>query len=144
MPDPRHGDVPAFSPERLLIIGTGALVATHLPWWLSWLREAYPQLQLKAVLTGSAQRFVTVSAVSAFASDGVHIDAWSSDPAAEALHVEFSEWAQAALVFPCSMHYLARFALGLCDTPSLLALQCTDALVGLAPALPPGGIDRAS
>ena len=42
-------------------------------------------------------------------------------------------------MYPATMHFLARLALGLADTPALLALQCTQAPIGLAPALPPGG-----
>jgi phosphopantothenoylcysteine synthetase/decarboxylase len=37
------------------------------------------------------------------------------------------------------MHFLGRLALGLADSPALLALQCTPAPIALAPALPPYG-----
>ena len=131
--------VPALNASRLLYIGTGSLTVTHMPFWLNWLSIAYPDLKLRLVVTRSAERFVTRAALAPLAGGGeVLLDVWPERPAPTALHVELAEWAEVVLVYPATLHYLARLAVGLADTPSLLAVQCTTAPVVVAPTLPPG------
>jgi phosphopantothenoylcysteine decarboxylase/phosphopantothenate--cysteine ligase len=91
------------------------------------------------VLTRSAQRFVTPAAVAAFSTRPVLADEWPAEAAHGALHVELAEWADAVLVYPATLHFMARLALGLAGSPCLLALQCSTAPLVVAPALPPGG-----
>ncbi|MFI8948943.1 flavoprotein [Streptomyces sp. NPDC053750] len=136
---PGEGGAPALGVERLLLVVTGSVSAAHMPFWLNWLGMSYPGLQTNVVLTRSAGRFVTRSALST-GSEGceVHTDTWPEEDT-HARHVEWGEWAQAVLVYPASFHFLARLALGLADSPALLAAQCTTAPVVVAPALPPGG-----
>ncbi|MFD0480773.1 hypothetical protein ACFQ0B_81285 [Nonomuraea thailandensis] len=54
--------------------------------------------------------------------------------------MELSLWPDTVLVYPAGLHFLARLALGLGDTPAILALQCTPAPIGIAPSLPPHGL----
>ncbi|MEU9502457.1 flavoprotein [Streptomyces sp. NPDC048196] len=131
----------ALSPlglSRLLLVVTGSYSAATMPFWLNWLGEVYPATEIKVVLTHSAQRFVTRQGMSAHRSGEALVDAWSDDNSC-APHVEWAEWAEGILVYPASFHFLARLALGLADSPALLAAQCTPAPVVVAPALPPGG-----
>lgn len=137
-PDAAPGP-PAFGAERLLLIGTGAINVAFLPFWLNWLTLSYPQVQCQIVLTRSAEKFVTRAALTALAHREVMQDAWPDEPQTGARHVELVEWADAVAVFPATMHFLGRLALGVADTPALLALQCTPAPIVLAPALPPYG-----
>jgi phosphopantothenoylcysteine decarboxylase/phosphopantothenate--cysteine ligase len=131
---------PPFGAHRLLLVAAGSVSATFLPYWLDWLRLSYPDLQTQVVLTRSAERFVTPTAAAAFTSRPVLRDDWQPDETTRgALHVELTEWADAVAVYPATLHFLARLALGLADSPSLLALQCGNAPVVVAPALPPGG-----
>lgn len=132
--------VPALHASRLLYIGTGSLTVTHMPFWLNWLSMAYPDLELRLVVTRSAERFVTRAALAPLAGGEVLCDVWPDRPDPTALHVELAEWAEVVLVYPATLNYLARMAVGLADTPSLLAVQCTTAAVAVAPALPPGGL----
>ncbi|AGP61346.1 flavoprotein [Streptomyces rapamycinicus] len=131
---------PPCGVQRLLYVGTGALSVAHAPFWLNWLRMSYPSLDVRTVLTRSAERFVTPGALAPIARQEVLRDAWPDGPVVHAPHVEFTEWAQAVVVHPASMHFLARLAQGLADTPVLLALQCATVPVALAPSLPPGGL----
>ncbi|MGW7822754.1 flavoprotein [Streptomyces puniciscabiei] len=131
--------VPDFGARRLLYVGTGALGVMFMPMWAHWLRSSYPQLELKTVLTKSARRFVGPSAVRALGGAPILIDTWPTDDVATAVHVELAEWADAVLVHPATLHFTSRLALGMADTPTLLALQCTSAPIAVAPALPPGG-----
>ncbi|MER7503404.1 flavoprotein [Nonomuraea pusilla] len=131
---------PGFS--RLLLVVTGSLAARNLPFALTLLRESRPGLSVRVVVTRSAERFVTRGALAPEAEE-VLADEWPDD-AARARHVEWAEWAQVVVVYPMTLHFMGRLAGGLADTPALLALQCTRALVCLAPALPPGGVESAA
>lgn len=136
---PVSAEVPSFHAERLLYIATGGVQAMFLPMWLSWLRDNYPGTEVRYVLTASARRFAGTTAVAAAGGAGLPmIDAWPDEPD-RALHVELASWPDAVLVHPATMHFVARFSLGLADTPVLLALQCTRAPIALCPALPPNG-----
>ncbi|MFF3442457.1 flavoprotein [Streptosporangium sp. NPDC002721] len=129
---------PPFRAERLLVLATGSLGAAFLPYWLNWLRHAYPKLEVRVVLTRSAERFVTRQSVAAITGQKVPLDVWPQAPEPGSPHVEYAGWPDTVLVYPATYHFLSRFAAGLGDTPALLALQCTSAPIGIAPALPPG------
>ncbi|MGN9843449.1 flavoprotein [Nonomuraea sp. H19] len=131
---------PPFTGERLLLIVTGALSAAFIPGWLVWLRTGYPDLVIKPVATRSAQRFVTLDALSTICGHQAASDEWPEHVAHGAPHVEWSNWPDSVLVYPACLNFLARLALGLGDTPAILALQCTPAPIGLAPSLPPHGL----
>ncbi|WP_234016833.1 flavoprotein [Streptomyces sp. LaPpAH-108] len=133
------GQPPALGLERLLLIGTGSIGAAHLPYWVTWLRLYHPGVELRIVLTAAAERFVTRQALVPLAHAPVLQDRWPDEPAEQPLHVDLSLWADAVVVCPATLNYVARLALGLGDSPSVLALQCTGAAVAVAPALPPGG-----
>lgn len=133
--DPRP---PAFGAVRLLYVATGGVQAMFLPMWLSWLRTHYPQTEVRHTVTVSARRFVGPTAAAVAGGGLSMVDQWPDEPD-QALHVELASWPDAVLVHPATMHFLARFSLGLADTPVLLALQCTSAPVVVCPALPPGG-----
>lgn len=140
-PHPEAEEAPQFQfgASRLLLVGTGAIGAAFLPFWLNWCRQAVPHVSVRVLLTYSAERFVTRQALAAIGDEPVMQDRWPDEPQSSALHVELAEWADAIAVYPATMHFLGRFSAGLADTPSLLAAQCTSAPVGIAPSLPPGG-----
>ncbi|MFD0355527.1 flavoprotein [Streptomyces sp. NPDC127110] len=131
--------VPEFTAERLLVVATGAVHAAHLPTWAGWLRLAYPRLETRIVVTRSAERFVSRAALAALGGCEVLPDVWPEEATTTARHVELAQWADAAIVYPATMNFIARFATGMADTPAMLALQCTRAPIAVAPALPPGG-----
>ncbi|RZQ62987.1 flavoprotein [Amycolatopsis suaedae] len=130
--------MPEFDAGRLLLAGTGALSVALLPFWLNWLRELRPDVELRVVLTKSAHRFVAAEALSALSRSEVIVDDWAAQPPGRAVHVELAQWCETVVVYPATAHFLARFALGVVDTPLLLALQAVTGTIGIAPALPPG------
>lgn len=132
---------PTFGSRRLLYVGTGSLGVMFMPMWSQWLRTSYPQLEVRTVITRSAEQFVTRTALTVFTGREILVDAWPDEPRPKALHVELAQWPDAIVIHPASFHFVSRLALGMTDTPVLLALQCTKVPVALAPALPPGGID---
>lgn len=130
--------VPAFGAGRLVLIATGTASTAFLPFWLNWLRDSYPDLELRVMLTTSAERFVTAQAVALLSGTGLLRDTWPPVPGPGAPHIELTEWADAFAVYPASANFIARLALGQCDTPAQLALQCTRRVIGVAPSVPPG------
>ncbi|MGJ5755227.1 flavoprotein [Streptomyces puniciscabiei] len=140
---PAAAPAPALGIDRLLVVTAGSAYATGMPFWLDWTRANYPQLAVNVVLTRSAERFVTRHALAGRTPGEVLVDTWPDDDS-RARHVELAEWAQAIVVYPATLHFMARLALGLADSPALLAAQCTKAPVAVAPALPPGGLHSAA
>ncbi|BDM67178.1 hypothetical protein HEK616_06650 [Streptomyces nigrescens] len=134
---------PELNLNRLLIVVTGSAYAWSTPYWLEWLRLHCPELEVRVVLTRSAERFVTPQAVGSRVGEAVSTDVWPDDEAT-ARHVEWAEWADAILIYPATLHFMARLALGLADSPALLAAQCTRGTVAVAPALPPGALEGAA
>lgn len=131
-----------FTPRRLLLFGTGALSVAFLPFWLNWLRLTHPETEVRVAVTRSAERFVSRVALRSLVGGEVLLDAWPDGTgpsgADQIDHVELAAWPDAVAVHPAGLHFLARFAQGAADTPVLMALQCTRAVIGIAPALPPG------
>ncbi|MEU6313486.1 peptide terminal cysteine decarboxylase LxmD [Streptomyces sp. NPDC047014] len=130
-------DVPETRARRVLVVGTGALGVAFLPFWINWLRNAHPEDEVRVALTRSALRFVSADAIAVLSGTEVFVDDWSRFSGVEVPHVELARWADLVLVHPATLHFVSRYALGITDTPLLLALQSTDALVGVAPSLPP-------
>ncbi|MFI6507785.1 flavoprotein [Streptosporangium sp. NPDC050855] len=133
---------PEFGGERLLVIGTGAIAAMYLPFWLNWLTTAYRDLEVQVVLTTSAERFVSAQALSVLVRREVVPDRWPEETRPDALHVRLAEWSDSVVVYPACVNFISRLALGLADTPALLMLQCTSAPIAVAPSLPPGALDN--
>lgn len=130
--------VPEFGGRRLLLVSSGAVAVMHLPFWLNWISTNYPDLQIQAVVTPSAQRFVSQDALTLLTGRRAHLDRWPAQTDTGALHAQWVEWADCALVYPATLNYLGRLASGLGDSPSLLALQCAATIpIVVAPSLPP-------
>ncbi|MFF6998419.1 flavoprotein [Streptomyces sp. NPDC008313] len=140
-PPPPEAPAPEFGGRKVLFAGTGSLGVMFMPMWLNWLRTAYPDIEVRTVLTRSAQRFVTRDAVTAFAGGTVLQDVWPDEPEEGATHVQLAQWPDTVVVHPATYSFVSRLALGVADTPLLLALQCTAAPIAVAPALPPGGAE---
>ncbi|PCG83198.1 flavoprotein [Streptomyces sp. WZ.A104] len=136
--------VPPVGMKRLLLIGTGSSNVAFLPLWVNWFQVSYPDVEMRIVLTRSAQRFVTREGLSVLTNRLVFEDSWSEEPQSRKLHVELAGWPDAIAVYPAGMHFIARLAQGLADTPATMALQCTQAPIALAAALPPGGWESAA
>ncbi|MFF8987685.1 flavoprotein [Streptomyces globisporus] len=126
--------------ERILVVGTGALGVAFLPFWINWLGNSFPEMEKRVALTRSACRFVSPDAVAVLSGKEVFIDDWNAFSGVDVPHVEIAEWADLILVHPATLNFVGRFALGVADTPLMVALQTTRALVGVAPSLPPGAL----
>ncbi|WP_081586009.1 flavoprotein [Tsukamurella sp. 1534] len=126
---------------RLVLFGTGALNACHLPLGVSWHRANRPADSLRIVLSPQATRFVSPLALSALSGRAVAIDDWDDPGFAHdgtAPHTAVLADADAVLIYPATLNTLGRLARLDAATPMLNALHCTDALIAVSPNLPPG------
>lgn len=127
-----------LSGKRLLLLATGSLSVSMLPYWVNWIRLAGDLVDVRLVLTRSAATFVSPRALGAGLGKRVEFDDWDSHTETTAPHVEMAEWADVVLVHPCTFSFLSRFSLGLADSPTLLTLHALEVPIVLCPALPPG------
>lgn len=125
--------------RSLLWVVTGSVSASFVPFHLTSLQQTRPAVDIRMVLTRSAEKFVSRAALLALSSDRVRVDDWEAEGPGRSPHVEWSQWADAILVYPATFSFVTRVASGGADTPATLALQLTEAPIVLAPALPPGG-----
>nr|WP_296768083.1 flavoprotein [Rhodococcus sp. (in: high G+C Gram-positive bacteria)] len=128
-----------MSATKLLWVVTGSVSASFVPFHLTSLQQMRPDVEIRMVLTRSAEKFVSRTALLALSSDQVWRDEWDSLGDGHSPHVEWSQWAEAVLVYPATLSFVTRLASGNGDTPAMLALQLAAAPIVLAPALPPGG-----
>lgn len=128
--------------QRLLLVVSGSISASDLPFWGTWLRRYASDLEIRVLVSPAALQFVTLPSLRARLTPETTVDSWEAHDHA-AIHTTLADWADAVLVHPCSLNYLGLVAGGLSDRPSLLALHCAEVPTVLAPALPPGGAESA-
>jgi len=121
-------------PGRVLIGITGGIAAYKVGVVISDLARA--GMQVRGVLTGSAQAFITPLTVACLSRQRAYTDQdfWQASQG-RPLHIEMGEWAEVLLIAPLSAHSLAKLAHGLADnllTNTVLASTCP---VLLAPAM---------
>ena len=91
--------------------------------------------EVRVVMTGGAQAFITPMTFQALSGNPVHTELL--DPAAEAAmgHIELARWASLILIAPASANTIARLAHGLAD--DLLSTLClaSEAPQVIAPAM---------
>lgn len=125
--------------QSLLWVVTGSVSASFVPFHLNFLQHNHPDIDVRMVVTRSAEKFVSRISLLALSSDRVRVDDWDAEGPGHSPHVEWSRWADAVLVYPATFSLITRLAAGGADTPATLALQLTTAPIVLAPSLPPGG-----
>jgi len=112
------------------------VTAALTPYWLHWLRFNYPDVTVSALLTRSAQRFVTRPAITSMTTGTVLTDDWDEPEMPRGAHQDLQAQSECFAVFPASLDYVTRLAGGRADTPSAMVLQTTDKPIVLAASLP--------
>lgn len=129
-----------LSLRHLLLVGSGSIAVAMLPFWLNWMRATHPETEVRVLVTRGAERFVSRDVLTSLSGSHVPADEWPREPSSRPSHVTFAEWPDAVAVYPASLNYTAKLALGLGGSPSLLALQCTHVPLGVALSPPPGAL----
>lgn len=120
--------------ERRIAIGIGGGIAAYKACELIS-RLVKSGAQVRAVLTESAQAFVTPLTAATLSRQQAYTDADFWQPHPRPLHIELAEWAEVLVVAPLTANTLGKLAAGLADnllTNTVLASRCP---LLLAPAM---------
>ena len=126
MPEP-HG-------RRVLLGVTGGIAAYKAALLARLLSEA--GMDVTAVLTHSATRFIGPETFSALTGHPAHVSLW--DAPGEVIHVRLAHQTDVAVVAPCTANMVAKLAHGLADDLLTSTLLEYDGPLILAPAMHSG------
>ena len=111
--------------KRVILGVTGSIAAYKAVDLASKLTQAGALVDV--IMTGAAQRFVTLLTFQAITGRAVYTSMWHTDSGGalptHIAHVGLGEGADLFAIAPCSAHTLARLAHGLADDPSHLAFK---------------------
>ncbi len=119
--------------KRILLVVGGGIAAYKVLELIRLLRK--DGAGVAAVLTASAQHFVTPLSVQALTESRVYTDLFSLTDENEMGHIQLSRAADLLVVAPATANLLARMAGGLADDLATTVLLATDKPVLAAPAM---------
>jgi phosphopantothenoylcysteine decarboxylase/phosphopantothenate--cysteine ligase len=119
--------------KKILLAISGGIAAYKCPELVRRLKER--GMQVKVVMTQSAQSFVTPLSLQAVSGEPVSDSLL--DPSAEAAmgHIEFAKWADLILVAPATANIIAKMTHGIADDLLTTLVLATPAKVAVAPAM---------
>lgn len=117
---------------------SGALSAYHAPEILQTLKANFGTPKA-IIVSKAALNFTSVKALKAIGHCRVVVNGWHEFEKAEISHVDIVDPNSIVLCYPATLNTISKFSIGDCSSPFLLALQCSQAQIVFAPALPPGG-----
>ena len=120
---------------RVLMIITGGIAAYKSLYTIRLLKTA--GVDVRCIMTQSAQQFITPLSVSALTGEPVYTDLFSLTDESEMGHIRLSREADAVLVSPATADIMARTAQGVADDLATTALLATSAPVFMTPAMNP-------
>ena len=117
--------------KRILIGVTGGIAAYKICEVISTLAKA--GAEVRAILTDSAQEFITPLTLATLCRHRVYTDADFWEPThGRPLHIQLGEWAELLVIAPLTANTLAKIVTGMADnllTNTLLASSCPVLLV---------------
>lgn len=119
--------------QRVLIGITGGIAAYKVCEVISTLAKT--GLEVRVILTNSAQEFITPLTVATLSRHSAYQDTDFWQPHGRPLHIELGEWAEVFLIAPLTANTLAKLVYGIADnllTNTVLASTCP---IILAPAM---------
>ncbi|MBB3235675.1 bifunctional phosphopantothenoylcysteine decarboxylase/phosphopantothenate--cysteine ligase CoaBC [Phyllobacterium endophyticum] len=125
----------SLSGRRILLIIGGGIAAYKCLDLIRRLRER--GAQVRPVLTGAAEEFVTPLAVGALAADKVFTELFSREDEQDVGHIRLSREADLIVVAPATADLMAKMATGLANDLASAVLLATDKPVLVAPAMNP-------
>ena len=120
---------------RVLMIISGGIAAYKSLYIIRLLKEA--GVDVRCIMTQSAQQFITPLSVSALTGNQVYTDLFSLTDESEMGHIRLSREADLVLVAPATADIIARTAQGHAGDLATTALLATSAPVYLVPAMNP-------
>ncbi len=119
--------------KRVLLIICGGVAAYKSLLLIRLLKQQ--GIETRAVLTRSAQEFVTPLSVGALSGEKVYTDLFDLTDEAEMGHIQLSRSADLVVVAPATADMMAKMACGLADDLASTLLLATDKDVLIAPAM---------
>ncbi|MEU8870357.1 flavoprotein [Streptomyces javensis] len=128
--------LPELAGKRFLFVVTGSINAALTPFWFHWLRQTHTAISSHAIVTRSAQRFVTREALRHLVEGTVWTDDWDDPELPPSAHISLDAEVDGYAVFPATIDFTMRLAAGASNTPASMALQITKKPIVLATAFP--------
>lgn len=122
--------------KRLLVGIAGGIAVYKVATVVSRLAQAGAEVTV--CMTEAATRFVAPLTFQALSANPVYTSPWQHVESSDPQHISLARRADLAVVAPCTMHTMAKLALGLTDDMVTLMLSAIDARekpVLLAPAM---------
>lgn len=126
-------DADILNTRRILLGVSGGIAAYKSPQLVRLLRKAGADVQV--VMTRSARRFVTATALQAVSGRPVRDDLWDTQAEAAMGHIELARWADAIMIAPATADLLSRLALGRADDLLSTLYLASTATKLIAPAM---------
>lgn len=123
-----------FPAERVLVGVCGSTAALTMPSALGWMRLYVGIKHIRVVMTASAARLVSPTAVSAVTGTPTVVG-WDDDPSLVLPHTDLASWAEVILVMPATANALGQVANGLAPTLLTSCILAAECPVVFAPAM---------
>lgn len=130
----------SFGYSRVALVLTGSAMTQAMPYWIEWARAAAPDTEFRVIVRETAYRFTTRHNLESRLRAHVQDDCWEDEIIAS--HIELAEWAELIIIYPATLDYSAKLSHCVTESPSLLAALSTEAVVCIAPSLPPRSWDN--
>ncbi len=125
---------PATFQKRVLIGISGGIAAYKICEVISTLAKA--GAEVRAILTESAQHFITPLTLATLCQDRAYTDQDFWQPThGRPLHIQLAEWAEVFVIAPLTANTLAKLATGMADNLLTNTVLASDCPILLAPAM---------
>ena len=119
--------------KRVVIGVTGGIAVYKALDIISALRKQ--DVEIKVIMTESAQEFVTPLAFQSLSQNMVITDMFAEPKAWEIQHISLAQWADIMLIAPATANIIGKVANGIADDMLSTTIMATEAKVIFAPAI---------
>jgi DNA/pantothenate metabolism flavoprotein len=120
--------------QRVLLIGSGAIGVALSPGWIALLKAWY-QIDIRVILTHSADLMVSRQIIGALSKHHVSGPDWDLD-SSSVEHRELADWADLVIVAPATANYITKLAQGNLDSLALYVPVLANVPVLIIPSMP--------
>lgn len=122
-----------LSGKNILLVISGGIAAYKALELIRLYRKA--GADVRGILTGGGQQFITPMSVAALTENKVYTDLWSLKDESEMGHIRLSRDADLVVIAPASANIMAKMAHGLADDLASTALLAANKNILIAPAM---------
>ena len=122
-----------LSEKRKVVLGITGSIAAYKAAEVARYLVSYGH-EVRCVITGSGQKFITPLTMRAVTGNDVITDFWA-DESPEIGHIQLADWADVIVVAPATADFIAKLAAGFADSPLLAVCLAAKAPLLIAPAM---------